>query len=946
MDRVKSFMKTFAKRLVKSKIVMIGLPAIFILVIILSAAVYYITLDDATYKDGSMSNTPYAASTYIKSIKFTENGIIFLYKYTDETTGEEKEEEKTSEEMAQILWDEMIKEGSTVGNYLSSVDELKKLMNAEIITQYPKLNKSVDLNGTVEFERHKTDGTSSKLTYINNETFNKYIEEKNANIENYYTLDENCNLLIGIRDETTETLTSNDSEMVLSDYTSTLSSDNLKSEGNYSRTEYNVYSKTINYRNVVSKYTMPFQYLWSLIVIGDDKGIGLELADLVEGSEIVISIYDNITTTVDTTTNTYKREKKVNVSATATATTSYGDSFTKSDSWAPADEWEEDDNYQIKQVVTYKENTPIIDVTKANVWIVDYSKDYTYQASKQTSEENNSKNLNDTDYINDADNPVTSGNGDGSDLLYYDKFKGKLQDLEIKAKKYAEDNTETEFENGVAIPYTVSASITYCNASYYKHNVNRVQTDNNTVSVQKYVAGNVKNEPKIKKKTEEELKNGTGQNNFVTILCDKSHIEARKKITTEIPTWLFELLEANPDTINMVDLTKYLINQVLGKEKYKDIDINFDSLYGVDSESFNMNLIGAGDIDVSDESLFITDLEKLKQAFTGYSNSGKLVENAQAFLDMQSKYKVNALFAAAVSITETGAGNAGNAIKTATNSNSVGASAGQCWNNWFNIKASSTPYGLVYNGEGTSHYKIYANISSSIDNFGYNIAEGSYYYKQNKYTVNDIGHTYCPNSVAYPTQGDDWVEHTLTYISNFYSAAGIAIGGGEVPIEGSSDEKLKYLFPNGVPTTQSECLSYITTVPVALTKKDGTKTTGNISVHRSLASDVQDVFQKVQDAGFKIYEASGYSYRQMNNGGSGKLSHHSYGVAIDINVNENYSHRGSVIYAGSFWNPSQSEFSIPTNGALVRAFEAKGWKWGGKWSGNYQDYMHFSYTGK
>ena len=948
MDSFKIFMKNFAKSLLKSKIVMIGLPSILMLIIILSSAVYFITLDDATYKDGSMSNTPYAASTYVKSIKFTEDGIIFLYKYTDEVTGEEKEAEKKSAEMAQILWDEMIKEGSKVKNYLSSVEELEKLMNAEIITQYPKLNKNVDLNGTVEFERHKTDGKTSKLEYIDLEKFNKKIEEKNTDVVKYFTLDENGNLLIGIVDETTETLTSNDSEMVLGDYTSTLSSGDLKSEGNYSKTEYNVFSKTINYKSVVSKYTMPFQYLWSLIVIGDDKGVGLELADLVENSEIVVSIYDNITTTVNTTINTYNREKKVDVSATATAETSYGDKYTQKDSWKPADEWEEDDNYQIKQVVTYKENTPIIDVTKANVWIVDYSKEYTYQDSKQTSEENNSKNLDDTDYIDDAKNPVSSKDGDGSDLLYYDKFKGDLQDLVKKAKKYAEDNTDLKYENGVAVSFTVSASITSCDASYYKHNVNRVQTDNTTVSVQKYVAGNVKNEPKIKKKTEEELNNGTGQNNFVTILCDKNHIEARKKITTEVPGWLFELLKSNPDTVNMVDLTKYLINQVLGKEKYKNIDINFDSLYGVDSESFNMNSIGAGDINVSDESLFITDLEKLKQAFTGYSNSGKLVENAQAFLDMQSKYKVNALFAAAVSITETGAGNAGNAIKTATGSNSVGASIGQCWNNWFNIKTSSTPYGLVYNGEGESHYKIYTNISSSIDNFGYNIAEGSYYYKQNKYTVNDIGHIYCPNSPAYPTQGDDWVEHTLTYMSNFYSAAGIAMSGGEgdAPKEGSSDEKLNYLFPNGIPTTQAECSSYITTVPVALTSRDGTKTTGNISVHKSLASDVQDVFQKVQNAGFKIYEASGYSYRKMNNGGSGKLSHHSYGVAIDINVNENYSHRGSVIYAGSFWNPSKSEFSIPTNGALVSAFEAKGWKWGGKWSGNYQDYMHFSYTGK
>ena len=83
MDSFKIFMKNFAKSLLKSKIVMIGLPSILMLIIILSSAVYFITLDDATYKDGSMSNTPYAASTYVKSIKFTEDGIIFLYKYIE-----------------------------------------------------------------------------------------------------------------------------------------------------------------------------------------------------------------------------------------------------------------------------------------------------------------------------------------------------------------------------------------------------------------------------------------------------------------------------------------------------------------------------------------------------------------------------------------------------------------------------------------------------------------------------------------------------------------------------------------------------------------------------------------------------------------------------------------------------------------------------------------------
>jgi hypothetical protein len=31
--------------------------------------------------------------------------------------------------------------------------------------------------------------------------------------------------------------------------------------------------------------------------------------------------------------------------------------------------------------------------------------------------------------------------------------------------------------------------------------------------------------------------------------------------------------------------------------------------------------------------------------------------------------------------------------------------------------------------------------------------------------------------------------------------------------------------------------------------------------------------------------------------------------------------------------------------AVVRAFAAVGWAWGGSWSGDTKDYMHFSHTG-
>lgn len=598
MNELGNNFRKYKKRIIQAIILII----FTLILILIAASLWFITLDDGTYKEGDMGNVPYAASTYIKSIKFTEDGIKFIYTHTDEKTGELLSETKTSSEMALIVWDEMYKSGTTVGNYLDSVEELEELMNAEVITQYPKLDKNVELNGTIEFERRKTDGTTVKLQFINLENFNKYIENKDISIVNYYTMDENENILIGVVDQTTETLTSDDSDMVLSDYADSLSDSDMSSTGNYSKTEYNVYSKSINYKSIVSKYTMPFQYLWSFIVTGDDKGVGLDLAKLVENSEIVISIFDNITENEDVSTYTYKKERKANVSATATSETNYG-KYTKTGKWEKENAiiWKENDTYTIKHTVTYKNNKPIVDITKADVWIVDYSKEYDYNPLSQTSQEINSSDLDDTEYVDDGDNPKTSTNGDGKDLPYYDKFKDKLEGLIKALEKEIEKNVKLKVVNGVTDKLTMSTSITSCEASYYKHQVEKKEKDVSTEYSQKYVAKTPKNNPKEEKKTEEEIKKGIGQDNFVTILCDAKHANARDKITNEITDWLFEMLEENPDTVNMVDLTSYLLYKVTGDDERFNDSYDF-SIY----EPGDMNYISFSN-GASYQTLNLTD---------------------------------------------------------------------------------------------------------------------------------------------------------------------------------------------------------------------------------------------------------------------------------------------------------------------------------------------------
>lgn len=731
-----------ANKFLKSKILKIIIAIVLILLVLLPLAVYYITIDDGTYKEGDWKSAPYAASTYTQNVSIDENGI------TPETT-------------AQELWDKMIEEGNNVEKYLDTPEELEKLMNAEIITQYPKIgNSDSKLDGIIEFQRNKTDGTNIILKYLDSENFNVYIENKNLDVLNYFTIDEMGNVLIAVVDETFEELTSNDAEIVLSDYTSSLSEENKKGDGNYSNREYNIYSKTINYKNVVSKYTLPFQYLWALIVIGDDKGIGLELADLVENSQIIISVYDNIKTTVNTSTYTYSKEQKLDVSATASATYN-NKTYSKSNSWFPADEWTEG-NYEVFHRITYKNNTPLLDVTKADVWIVDYSKSYTYKTIEQVSTNTNEREFGNSEYIDIGTNPRTSTNG--SDLPHYDRFKSKLAELENQAKSDAErakqqdinTNRHQNILNNTSISQDIekeiSSSITSCEASYYKRIKDKKEVYVSTEYSQDYIAGNVINNPKVEKKTKEEIRNGMGQDNFVTILCDGKHAEARKKITDGITSWLFTLLETNPDTVNMVDLTKYLLYKVTGSS-YGVTEYDF-SEYENSIFSDYSSFIGDYIVKTNDSgSAPVVDKAQLQEGIkiwlrTASAQKNNALRVLDTIIECQKKYNVNAVFTLAFLRSETGIGTADtNYVKRDNN-----------WGSW---------------ALGTK----YSSPEDNIETITRGIATGDIYFTQGRISVSTIAQKYCPNIPEYPTQCEGWIEKVKTYMSELYSAMGISAGG-------------------------------------------------------------------------------------------------------------------------------------------------------------------------
>ena len=230
-------------------------------------------------------------------------------------------------------------------------------------------------------------------------------------------------------------------------------------------------TQKINYQDMVSNYKMPFNYLWAFIVAGRDKKFSLSLADLVYGSQIEFTVFDNLTVTTNVERHDYIREKTQVVQ---------GETVTVQE------------NYYTTYTTISKINTLNVCITRANVWIVDYSQNFTYEVPED---------------IVSPEQTVDDGNG------------GTI-------------------------------------------------TTSNNVHKNTYISSPPNLIEKVDPKSNED--------NFVTLFLKSENYELRKNILSA-PDWLYEILKNNPDTANMIDLTKYLFYKATGTD-YGVTDFDF-SIY-------------------------------------------------------------------------------------------------------------------------------------------------------------------------------------------------------------------------------------------------------------------------------------------------------------------------------------------------------------------------------
>lgn len=515
-------------------------------------------------------------------------------------------------------------------------------------------------------------------------------------------------------------------------------------------TRYYMSTTNVNYEEMTKPYTMPFDLLWAFLVTGEDKNFVFALTDLIYNSDIQITIHDSLTTNTDVDEWHYTQRTKAEVDGIIKATCNGQVATGRVDRHEhDPDPLAPDVDYTTTKTVVTQTNTLNIFLTKADVWIVKYENEFTYMGDRQGKPRTSTVTKPEENYKN-----IPTSEGDSYSCDEINSKKEELRQQVVTSAKNVAMREAAENEDSEEPTKTPTYDVTFeerIHAKRYTKYINIYDKITNTTTTQKYVQG----VPNFEEKTDKNSK----EPNFVT-LFNKREYRLYRSRTLDAARWLFEIIEENDNIKDMLDPVKYLLYKATGSV-YDGVDF-YD--FGEVFHPKGLTTVGEDDyvvhIDKSSPEIVIEDVETLKKAFLGAGDNGvKLAEYAQAFLDMQEKYRVNAVFAGAVAFWETAGGTTANAI--------------DC-KNWFNITTSEPPFKTTYNPVtgNTYNWKIYPSDEAGIMGFGEFIANphSTHYFAVGNYTVRTIGTSgYCEDA----DDENGWVQLVLGTMAQMYNAAGI-----------------------------------------------------------------------------------------------------------------------------------------------------------------------------
>ncbi|MBR6504805.1 MAG: glucosaminidase domain-containing protein [Clostridia bacterium] len=633
-----------------------------------TGTIYYYTIDDASYVAGDTSNVPYVVNQEIDKIVEELNNEENLHNYLA-ILHENEYYIANLEEMVKNIIKELDKNDAVLPEYISKShleEYLKDFIKAELVTVYPDLradknaigkdSRDTRLQGHIKIVRY-SQGNEKTLTYVPRSEFteliNNYNSGGNEKFKEHFTINENGDLVIG-------------------GWTSSTSS---------AGTIESAYETTISYKQQIQNYTMPFNFLWGLLVMTEDEEFVHNLAELAIDTQITIGIYDNISITEEISVKKYITQE----------VTEYFP--------GPGSNYEVIDNeYEGRQTTrnSITQSNTTIALQYAKTWIAEYEKKFEYVENE---------------------NEIPS---DWEDTAYWTSLSD-----EVISENYTRDHE---------LAYTKKV-----------RNVN-VQTAN-TSATSTYSYNCINGSGEIKELTDIDKYK---KKNFVYYL---RRSETALKYLTDSPEWMYEVLLSSEKTSNMVDLFKYLLYKTTGKN-YGVTDIssflnNLTNMFGNFTSLGNDFIVQT---DMMPEIVLDKDtiLQTIEKQYSGQKRDN-LTSVIDSLMKIQEENKVNAVFAIAVSIIESGAGTGWDLIDSSTY-------------NMFSMQSWQGSKTSVYTDRNGTNWCGYDSFSHAVTDFGLYISTHSAYFKAGNYSVKTIAPIYCGNA---------WGESVVKEMKTFLEAAGV-----------------------------------------------------------------------------------------------------------------------------------------------------------------------------
>lgn len=471
--------------------------------------------------------------------------------------------------------------------------------------------------------------------------------------------------------------------------------------------------KHIDYKSAISQYTTPMNFFIYLTMVSQNPEFVSAVTDMVKNSRIELTIMDTKTVNVEEEKYSFTRNTK-----TTHETKRQGvviNTYTTSRSRG------------VEQTTTTTTTTvvPTPKITYAKTWFSEQR--ITYKIANQDPYHNYEKYTEneDSSLADDAEPGDPQANGSTS----WNTNKCREITTDVTGTTYKEET------RGNVIDKTGEKGSNGVTQDSYKNERRQVK-NNFTVDDKTTFLGLLDDYFKIPNSNRYEA---AGKTNMVGGA-----------------EWLFGLMEKDGRLQNLEQVMRYVMYKYTGKEYgVKELDLsifNIRDFSDLTSVGLKVKVGETG----APEALTKQQIEEIiSKRFSGeaYNN---LMSAIDAFMEIQNRYHVNAVFAIAVAQKESSCGVNWAAIDPSTH-------------NWYSIRGD-------YNGNSIDGWRKYPSFKEAVNDFGKLIGTSSYYFGGGNITIGNIGKSYCP-------PGDEWSRGVSQFVKEMYESIGITIyaaGGNEL----------------------------------------------------------------------------------------------------------------------------------------------------------------------